>query len=155
MSAPPAEPSGLNDPGAGFDGHLGTEIVAASAEEVKLRLTLGPQHRQPYGVIHGGVWASLAETAASIGAALNSGGPVVGLENHTSFLRAIRDGVVVITARPVHPGRTSQVWEVSIAEELETGPRGDKPVSRSVVRLHVLSPGSALGGQPLPAGGLS
>ena len=122
--------------------------MSASPREVRLRLVLGPQHRQPYGVIHGGVWASLAETAASIGAALNSGRPVVGLENHTSFLRAIRDGAVVIAARPVHPGRTSQVWEVTITEEAESGQGGERPVSRSVVRLHVLSPGATVGGRP-------
>ncbi len=132
----------------GFDGHLGTEIVLASPEEVRLRLQIGARHRQPYGVVHGGVWASLAETAASIGAALNSGRPVVGLENHTSFLRAIRGGSVVATAHPVHPGRTSQVWEVSIHREPESGSGDDRPVSRSVVRLHVLAPGALVAGQP-------
>jgi 1,4-dihydroxy-2-naphthoyl-CoA hydrolase len=145
VTDPPLAATGLD---SGFDGHLGTEIVAASPQEVRLRLVLGPQHRQPYGVVHGGVWAALAETAASIGAALNSRRPVVGLENHTSFLRAIRDGAVLITARPVHPGRTSQVWEVTVAEEADAEGGGRRPVSRSVVRLHVLPPGATVAGRP-------
>ena len=134
----------------GFDGRLGTEIVDASGQEVRLRLRLGPEHRQPYGVIHGGVWATLAETAASIGAALNSGRPVVGLENHTSFLRAVRDGEVVAVATPVHPGRTSQVWEVVIHEATEADQPAGRPIARSTVRLHVLGADAVLGGRRVP-----
>lgn len=94
----------------GWDGELGTEIVAASGQQVVLKLRIGPRHLQPYGIVHGGVWAALAETAASIGASLNSSKQVVGIENHTSFLRAIAEGEVTVTADPIHPGRSTQVW---------------------------------------------
>lgn len=122
----------------GWDGHMGTEIVSASGQEVVLRLRIGPQHLQPYGIVHGGVWAALAETAASIGASLNRSWQVVGLENHTSFLRAIGAGEVTVTARPIHPGRSTQVWDVVISDPGH-GELG--PVARSTVRLYVLPDG--------------
>lgn len=124
---------------AGFDGTLGTQIVSATAAEVVLTLAIGPHHLQPYGLVHGGVWASLAETAASIGAGLSTGGPVVGLDNHTSFLRAIGDGAVRAVARPIHPGRSTQVWEVVISEIEDSNEAGSRPVAQSLVRLYVLS----------------
>ena len=125
----------------GLDGALGTEIVSASGQLVVLRLRIGAQHLQPYGIVHGGVWAVLAETAASIGASLNSSRRVVGMENHTSFLRAIGEGEILAVARPVHAGRTTQAWRVEIGtgelpEEVPTN-----LVAWSMVRLYVLQDG--------------
>ncbi len=122
----------------GFDGELGTEIVAASGQQVVLKLRIGPRHLQPYGIVHGGVWAALAETAASIGASLNTSKQVAGIENHTSFLRAISDGEVTVTADPIHPGRSTQVWNVVISDQASGVP---SPVARSTVRLYVLPDG--------------
>jgi len=84
--------------------------------------------------------AALAETAASIGASLNSSKPVVGIENHTSFLRAIAEGEVMVTADPIHPGRSTQVWNVIITD---LAPGSPGPVARSTVRLYVLPDGRA------------
>jgi len=123
---------------SGLDGALGTQIVSATADEVVLTLAIGPHHLQPYGVVHGGVWAAISETAASVGASINSGSPVVGLENHTSFLRAIEKGEVQAVARPIHAGRSTQVWEVVITEIGGPNRPAARPVAQSIVRLYVL-----------------
>jgi uncharacterized protein (TIGR00369 family) len=75
---------------------------------------VGVRHHQPYGIVHGGVHCGVIETLASIGAALVAlprGQHVVGLENNTSFIRAVRNGKLRGTARPVTRGRTTQIWE--------------------------------------------
>ena len=78
-----------------FSGVLGLRFTRATEDEVLAELTISERHHQPYGVVHGGVYASIIETLASVGAgvrafALNK--TVLGLENHTSFLRAVRQG---------------------------------------------------------------
>ncbi len=70
--------------------------------------------------MHGGVHAGIIETIASVGAALNAmegGRSVVGLENHTSFLRAVRSGKLHAVAKPLARGRRSQVWEASVHDD--------------------------------------
>src|SRR5512140_986568 len=101
---------------AGWRKAMGLHIVRATVDEVVAELTVGPEHRQPYGIVHGGVHAGVIETLASIGAALHAmpaGKNVVGLENHTSFLRAVRSGKLTATAKPIMSGRRSHVWEGS------------------------------------------
>jgi uncharacterized protein (TIGR00369 family) len=93
--------------------------VSASKDEVVAELEIGPAHRQPYGIVHGGVHAGIIETVASVGAALYAmplGRSVVGLENHTSFLHAVREGVLRVTARPLTRGRRTQVWEGTVTD---------------------------------------
>ncbi|MCW2777564.1 MAG: PaaI family thioesterase, partial [Frankiales bacterium] len=95
------------------------------------RLPIGPHLHQPYGIVHGGVYCSVVETTASVGGALWFGdrGSVVGVSNHTNFLRAVRDGVLEVRATPVHRGRTSQLWNVEITSE------DGKLVAKGEVRL--------------------
>lgn len=101
-----------------FDSLLGTEVVSASADRVELALQVADHHKQPYGLVHGGVYASLAETAASFGAALGSpSGGAVGLSNHTDFLTATRGGRLRVVATPLHTGRRIQLWEVRITRD--------------------------------------
>jgi uncharacterized protein (TIGR00369 family) len=98
---------------------MGIVITSASADEVTAELEIGEKHHQAYGIVHGGVHCGLVETLASIGAALVAlprGQRVVGLENATSFIRAVRSGKLVATAKPVTRGRTSQVWEVWVRD---------------------------------------
>src|SRR5215472_10522384 len=79
----------------GWSGVMGIHFLRATADEVTAELTVGPAHLQPYGIVHGGVHSGLIETIASVGAALAAlprGQSVVGLENHTSFLVAVREG---------------------------------------------------------------
>lgn len=122
-------------PISGFGQTLGLAYEAVGPDEVVLRLPVAPHLHQPYGIVHGGVWCSLVETAASIGAALWFGdrGQVVGVSNHTDFLRAIRDGEVTARATPIHRGRTQQLWLVEIRSE------DDKLVARGEVRLQNLT----------------
>ena len=78
----------------GFNGLMGMEFETVTGDEVVIRMTVRPDHHQPYGIVHGGVWCTLVETAASIGAGtwLGERGNVVGVSNHTNFLRAVRTG---------------------------------------------------------------
>jgi uncharacterized protein (TIGR00369 family) len=117
--------------GAGFTGAMNMELLSASPERVVLELVVGPEHLQPQGLVNGGVLCGMVESAGSIGGALNAkdGQVVVGVENHTSFLRPTREGRLVATARPVHLGRRSQLWETTI--ENDQG----KQVARGSLRL--------------------
>lgn len=87
-----------------------------------LRATMPVDARthQPYGLLHGGASVALAETLGSSAGMLMAGGnAVVGLEINANHLRAVRDGVVTGTARPLHIGRSTQVWEIRIEDEVE------------------------------------
>ncbi len=101
----------------GVSGLLGIEMVEGSAERVELRLRVDERVHQPYGILHGGVSALLAETAASFGAALAAPGQrVAGIELNASHLRAMRAGVLVAVATPVRIGRTVQVWDIALSD---------------------------------------
>ena len=103
----------------GFDKVLGLEVVSATEDEVVGRFEVRPQLLQPYGLLHGGVLCSVVETLGSIAGAVWYGdrGQVVGTSNHTSFLRAVREGVLTATATPIHRGRTQQLWTVDVRDE--------------------------------------
>lgn len=100
---------------SGLDDSLGVEVVHASADEVVLRYAIDQRHHQPFGIVHGGVHCAVTETACSIGASMSARARgqagAVGLENHTSFLHAVRRGTVTVTARPLTRGRRTQLWE--------------------------------------------
>src|SRR3989338_10964611 len=96
----------------GWVKETGLVILTATPDEVTCALEVGETHHQGYGIVHGGVHAGVIETLASIGAALVAmprGQRVVGLENSTSFIRAVRSGRLHANACPVTRGRTSQV----------------------------------------------
>ena len=98
---------------------LGVETVELTPERVVLRLPVTPAVHQPYGILHGGVSALLAESAASYGAALacGPGRHVVGIELNASHLRPVVDGRLTATATPVRAGRAVQVWEISLTDD--------------------------------------
>lgn len=123
-------------PTAGLIEALGMQFDETGPDRVVLRLTVGPQHLQPYGIVHGGVYCAMVETSASIGAIrwLGDAGRVVGVANHTNFLRAVREGPLVATATPIHRGRSQQLWLVDVLGD------GDRLVARGEVRLQNLSP---------------
>ncbi|MGH3311005.1 MAG: PaaI family thioesterase, partial [Streptomyces sp.] len=100
-----------------------------------------PELLQPYGIVHGGVYCSLVETAASVGAAVWFGdrGNVVGVSNHTNFLRALRAGTVTATATPIHRGRTQQLWLVTVTDD------EGRDIARGEVRLANLASADELG----------
>jgi uncharacterized protein (TIGR00369 family) len=84
------------------------------------RLAVAPKVCQPMGIIHGGVYAAMAETLASQGTArgvLPAGKVPLGMSNNTSFLRPVSEGSVTASARAIHRGRTTWVWDVEMRDE--------------------------------------
>ncbi|HEY1584769.1 MAG TPA: PaaI family thioesterase [Polyangia bacterium] len=121
---------------------MGIVVTRATTDEVTCEWTVEDKHHQAYGIVHGGVHAGVVETLASIGAALVAlprGQRVVGLENNTSFIRAVRAGKLTATARPVTRGRSSQVWEAWIRDEQ------DQLVAQGRVRLLCIADDTKLG----------
>lgn len=99
---------------------LGIEITEIGSDFVRGRMPVDRRTLQPYGLLHGGASVALAETLGSIGGALAAGGAqVVGLEINANHMRGKRDGWVTGTARPMHLGRTTQVWEIRIEDDTQ------------------------------------
>jgi uncharacterized protein (TIGR00369 family) len=104
----------------GFDRLYGLEMDSLSDEEVRAHVTVRDELKQPLGLVHGGVYASIAEAIASLGTWEGAGGDgttVQGQSNQTSFLRPILDGTIHAVARRRHRGRTTWVWEVDITDD--------------------------------------
>ncbi|MDQ1698024.1 MAG: 1,4-dihydroxy-2-naphthoyl-CoA hydrolase [Frankiaceae bacterium] len=101
-----------------FQELLGIELVEATPDRVVFTCPVRPQLHQPYGILHGGVYCSIVETAASVAAAIWLGdeGNVVGVANMTNFIRATREGTLTATATPLQRGRTQQLWQVEILD---------------------------------------
>lgn len=102
-----------------LDEALGFELIELGPEVAHGRVELDERHLQPLGVVHGGVYAALAESLASHATAatvMSDGYLALGLSNLTSFFRPVSGGVVSATATRLHRGRTTWVWEVSFRE---------------------------------------
>lgn len=94
-------------------------IDEVSATKVTGHIDLGPQHHTPWGIVHGGVYTTAVESAASIGASAavqDRGQVAVGLTNTTHFLRSLTEGRVTVEAVAVNQGRTQQLWRVDISD---------------------------------------
>ncbi len=128
-----------------WPGTMGISITTATPDEVRAELTVETKHLQPYGVVHGGVYCGLIESLASIGAALYAlprGQSVVGLENSTSFVRAVRAGAKLhAVSTPITRGRRTQVWEARVLDE------AGKIVATGRVRLLCLDADEQLAGE--------
>lgn len=123
---------------------MGIHFVKANGDEVVAELEIASQHHQAYGIVHGGVYSGLIETIASVGAALwaqRHGQTVVGLENQTSFLLAVREGKLQATATPLMRGRRTQVWVAKVLDD------AGRTVADGKVRLISLEAGAALAGE--------
>ena len=114
-----------------FQDALGIQLVEATADRVVFTCPIRPVLHQPYGIVHGGVYCSIVETAASVAAAIWLGdqGNVVGVNNSTNFIRATREGTLTATATPLQRGRTQQLWQVAIVDD------DDRLVAHGQVRL--------------------
>jgi uncharacterized protein (TIGR00369 family) len=123
VTTPPSAPGGgaaaLPDGRGSIHELLDVEVVEAGPARVVLRLPVDWKVHQPYGILHGGVSALLAESAASFGAALAAGPDrsVVGIELNASHLRSLRHGHLTAEATPVRVGRTVQVWRISLTDD--------------------------------------
>jgi 1,4-dihydroxy-2-naphthoyl-CoA hydrolase len=151
VSTPPSTPGGdapsPPPPGLAPSIHelLDVEVLEATAERVVMRLPVDWRVHQPYGILHGGVSALLAESAASFGAALAAGPGrnVVGIELNASHLRSVRDGHLTAVATPVRVGRTVQVWRISLHDD------DGRAICEARCTLSVLgTPGGAAGAVP-------
>jgi 1,4-dihydroxy-2-naphthoyl-CoA hydrolase len=103
-------------------GHLGIEYLEIGDDCLTARMPVDRRTLQPDGILHGGASAALAETLGSIAAGLcvdRERQAVVGLEINANHLRPVRDGWVTGVARPIHIGRTTQVWEIRITNDQE------------------------------------
>lgn len=101
-------------------GHVGIEIIETGADFVRGRMPVDRRTRQPYGLLHGGASVVLAETLGSMAGNLcldPEKAMAVGLEINANHLRAVTEGWVIGTARALHIGRTTQVWEIHIEDE--------------------------------------
>jgi len=134
----------INQSSRGWVKAMGLVFTEATVERVRCEWEVGEQHLQPYGIVHGGVHTGVVETVASIGAhlvATQRGQRAVGLENHTSFLRAVRSGKLRAEAIPLTVGRTSHVWEATITDA------EGKLVARGTVRILCVDEDRKLAGQ--------
>ena len=104
----------------GFDALYGLEILEHSEELVRAQVAVIDDIKQPMGLVHGGVYASIAESITSLAtglAVMPGGDAAMGLSNQTSFLRPITEGTVHATARRRHRGRTTWMWDVEITDD--------------------------------------
>jgi uncharacterized protein (TIGR00369 family) len=116
----------MPEPGTGAIGRdglgdlIGLEYLEASPDEVRARIAVTDDVRQPVGLVHGGVYMVMAESicsGATWSAVHEDGMAAMGQSNSATFLRPISDGHVNATARPRHRGRTSWVWDVEISDD--------------------------------------
>ena len=134
----------LNVSISGWTRAMGIHFVVATGDEVVAELEITADHHQAYGIVHGGVHSGLIETVTSVGAALaalSRGQSVVGLENHTSFLNAVREGKLRATARPLMRGSRTQIWEATVTDS------DGRSVASGRVRFLALEAGSSLAGE--------
>jgi 1,4-dihydroxy-2-naphthoyl-CoA hydrolase len=128
----PLGKAGLDNLGAFLRG-LPLEFESIEGTRVVAWMELGPDQHTPWGVVHGGIYTTAVESAASLGASaavLDRGQFAVGVNNNTDFLRPLVAGRVLVVAEPIQQGATQQLWQVAISRA------GDgKLVARGQVRL--------------------
>jgi 1,4-dihydroxy-2-naphthoyl-CoA hydrolase len=110
----------INEVLLGFDRLYGLELVELSDTEVRAQVKVRAELKQPAGLVHGGVYASIAESMASLAtglAVVAEGSTAMGLSNSTSFLRPITAGTVHAHATRLHKGRTTWVWDVHFSDD--------------------------------------
>ena len=103
-----------------FDELYGLVLDEASPDRVRGHVPITDRCKQPYGLVHGGLLAAVAETLASVGTAIAAhaeGNLSMGMSNSTSFLRPMREGTVHADARPLHRGRTTWIWDVEFTDD--------------------------------------
>ena len=115
--------------------NLGILIIEAGDDWLRGTMPVDARTKQPYGLLHGGASVALAETLGSMAGGLcvdSATEAVVGLEINANHLRAVREGMVIGTARALHVGRSTHVWEIRIENE------AGKPVCISRITLAVI-----------------
>jgi uncharacterized protein (TIGR00369 family) len=133
MSFPPD----TSPPPSTFMQAAGLVLDKIEASHVTGWIELSAEHHQPWGLVHGGVYTTAIESAASVGAstaAQEHGLVAVGVNNNTNFLRSMTEGRVTVDARAIQQGRTQQLWEVRITDDRE------RLIATGQVRLQNITP---------------
>jgi 1,4-dihydroxy-2-naphthoyl-CoA hydrolase len=120
MSTPSAEQ--INASVVGFDRLYGLELLEYGDAEVRARVAVRDELKQAMGLVHGGVYASIAESICSIATAIAVGAEgniAMGQSNSTSFLRPLTEGVIHADATRLHRGRTTWVWDVRFSDDAD------------------------------------
>jgi 1,4-dihydroxy-2-naphthoyl-CoA hydrolase len=105
---------------SGFAEEIGTQWIDLDPDDARARIEVEPRHLQPFGTVHGGVYAALAESicsAATYDAVRESNMAAMGQANNTTFLRPVLEGHVTALARARHRGRTTWVWDVEMSDD--------------------------------------
>ena len=120
----PGHAYGPDGPGlgmaSGFSTSIGMHMEEVTGSRVRGWVDVGPHHLQPGSIVHGGLYASLVEEAASYGASVavrDRGQRVVGVTNTTNFIRPVSSGRILVEATPIQQGRTQQFWEVRMTRD--------------------------------------
>ncbi|HEX8119678.1 MAG TPA: PaaI family thioesterase [Solirubrobacteraceae bacterium] len=103
-----------------FDSLYGLQIESVTEEEARASVAVRDEVKQPMGLVHGGLYATMAESLASMATAMAvaaDGKQAMGLSNATSFMRPITEGTVNAVARRIHRGRTTWIWDVEITDD--------------------------------------
>ena len=127
----------MRPPSSRFMQAAGLVLDKVETSHVTGWIDLGSEHHQPWGLVHGGVYTTAIESAASVGASIAAqehGLVAVGVNNNTNFLRSMTKGEVTVDARAIQQGRTQQLWEVRIADDRE------RLIATGQVRLQNVTP---------------
>jgi len=116
--------------------HLGIEFLEVGDDFIRARVPVDARTRQPFGLLHGGVSVVLAETLGSVAAnyACPPGNQAVGLDINANHLRGVKSGWVTGTTRPIHLGRTTQVWQIDMVND------AGEPTCVSRITMAILAP---------------
>ena len=111
-----------------FDDFINHEILEISENYIKSSLVVEDYHKQPMGMVHGGVIDTMAEASISYAAYYTQEGTWVGVNNNTDFIKAVTEGTIICEATPIKLGKRSQIWEAILSNNGEV-------CARSTVRL--------------------
>ena len=111
-----------------FDDFINHEILEISENYIKSSLIVQDYHKQPMGMVHGGVIDTMAEASISYAAYYTQEGTWVGVNNNTDFIKAVTEGTIICEATPIKLGKRSQIWEAILTNN-------DEVCARSTVRL--------------------
>ncbi len=111
-----------------FDDFINHEILEISENYIKSSLVVEDYHKQPMGMVHGGVIDTMAEASISYAAYYTQEGTWVGVNNNTDFIKAVTEGKIICEATPIKLGKRSQIWEAILSNN-------DEVCARSTVRL--------------------
>ncbi len=111
-----------------FDDFINHEILEISENYIKSSLVVEDYHKQPMGMVHGGVIDTMAEASISYAAYYTQKGTWVGVNNNTDFIKAVTEGTIICEATPIKLGKRSQIWEAILSNN-------DEVCARSTVRL--------------------